>query len=240
MIFVTSWDDGHPLDERLGDLLDKFGLKATFFVPIRNCERRPVMSNSALLRLDGRFEIGSHTLDHIPLATLPREECTRQIVEGKDALEQQLGHGVDGFCYPRGKWNSSVRGTVVDAGCSYARTVENFRLDSGSDCFSLPTTMQMFPHGRQVLLRNFIRYGNYDARLKTFSLGLQSNDWMDLFLRLLDTDLDDANVLHIWGHSWEIEEQALWTKLESLFSVAASRQPRFCTISELVTDVMKS
>lgn len=240
MIFVTSWDDGHPLDERLGDLLDRFGLSGTFFVPGRNCEGRPVMAADALRRLDGRFEIGSHTRDHVPLAGLPRETCLRQIVEGKMGLEQQLGHAVPGFCYPRGKWNESVRDMVREAGCGYGRTVENFRLDIVADRFSLPTSMQIFPHNKQVLVRNYVCQGRLISRFRAFSAGLRSKDWLDFAGRLLDADLGETGVVHVWGHSWEIEEQGLWHKLEDLFAMVASRQPRFCTIAELITDVFKS
>lgn len=240
MIFVTSWDDGHPLDERLGDLLDRFGLRGTFFVPGRNREGRPVMAADALRRLDGRFEIGSHTRDHVPLVGLSRETCLRQIVEGKTGLEQQLGHAVPGFCYPRGKWNESVRDIVREAGCSYGRTVENFRLDIGSDRYSLPVTMQAYPHDKQVLLRNYMRHGRLIPRFWAFSAGLRSKDWLDFAGRLLDADLGETGVVHVWGHSWEIEEQGLWHKLEGLFAMVASRQPRLRTIGELITDALKS
>lgn len=215
-------------------------MKATFFVPIRNRERRPVLSTNALRRLDARFEIGSHTLDHVPLSELAQDECTRQIVGGKNALEQQLGHVVPGFCYPRGKWNRSVLEAVMQAGCSYARTVENLRLDFGDNLYSIPTSMQIFPHGKQVLLRNYIRYGRYFLRFKAITIGLQSKNWLDFLVRLLDTELDETNVLHIWGHSWEIEEQALWPELEELFALVASRHPKFCSISELVAGFGKS
>jgi len=126
---VTSWDDGHPLGERLADLIDQCGLKATFFVPIHNYEGLPVLSTTALRKLDGRFEIGSHTLDHIPLTKVSLAECTRQVIEGKIALEQILGYAVPGFCYPQGKWNVRVRDIVMQASFLYARTIENFRLD---------------------------------------------------------------------------------------------------------------
>jgi peptidoglycan/xylan/chitin deacetylase (PgdA/CDA1 family) len=238
MIFVTSWDDGHPLDERLGGLLDRFGLKATFFVPIYNLEGYPVLSTQALRGLDGRFEIGGHTLDHAPLTECSQTECARQIVEGKAALEQQLGHAVPGFCYPKGKWNIQVRATVMKAGFAYARTIENFRLDCGKDRFSMPTTMQIFPHGKKILLRNYIRHGHYITRFKALTIASKSKNWIDFLIKLLDADLDESSVLHVWGHSREIEEQNLWSELACLFSIVAAKHPRLCTISELVKDVM--
>jgi len=59
MHFVSSWDDGHPLDERVAELHADRGLKATFFVPLRNREGRSVMHPSTVRSLDrAGFEIG--------------------------------------------------------------------------------------------------------------------------------------------------------------------------------------
>ncbi len=236
MIFVTSWDDGHPLDERLADLLDRFGLKATFFVPVHNLEGYPVLSTQALREIDGRFEIGSHTLDHTPLTELSERECARQVAEGKLGIEQQLGHAIPGFCYPRGLWNKRVRETVMQAGCVYARTVENLRLDCGKDRFSVPTSIQAFPHGKQVLLRNYLRYGHYVSRFDMLTTALRSKNWIDFLIKLIDGALSEGSVLHVWGHSWEIEERGLWIKLGELFSLIASIHPKVCTISELIAE----
>ena len=234
MWVLTSWDDGHPLDERLADLLDRYGLKATFFVPFKNSEGRPVMSTDALCRLDGRFEIGSHTMDHVVLTELSREECERQVVGGKDALEQLLGHVVSGFCYPRGKYNVLIRDIVMRAGCNYARTIENLRLDLGEDPFSIPTSIQLFPHGKQVLIRNYLRYGHYITRFEVLKIAMRSKNWFDFIVNLLKYDSEDCIILHIWGHSWEIEGLGLWNQIEELFSIIAAKQPKLCTISELI------
>ena len=233
MIFVTSWDDGHPLDERLADLLYRYGLPGTFFIPIHNLEGRPVISIQALRRLDSYFEIGSHTLDHVLLTEVSPEECLRQVTLGKTELEQHLGHPIKGFCYPHGKWNYQVRLKVKCAGFDYARTIENFRLDWGNDLYTIPTSIQIFPHGKHVLLSNYIRFGHYRSRFKIFAISLISNNWLDYILRVLDMLLDDNSILHVWGHSWEIEEKGLWPQLENFFSLVASRSPTLCTINEL-------
>ena len=35
-IITTSWDDGHPLDLKLGKLLKQNSIKATFYTPLTN------------------------------------------------------------------------------------------------------------------------------------------------------------------------------------------------------------
>jgi hypothetical protein len=65
---------------------------------------------------------------------------------------------------------------------------------------------------------------------------LQSEGWLDFIIKMLDTDLDEASILHVWGHSWEIEEHKLWTKLEELFSIIMARRLKQFTIGELLVE----
>src|SRR5262245_15905834 len=70
LLVTTSWDDGHPADLRVADLLDKHGLKGTFFIPCSNSEGRSVMCSSDVAELGRRFEIGGHTQNHVSLTEI--------------------------------------------------------------------------------------------------------------------------------------------------------------------------
>lgn len=234
MIFVTSWDDGHPLDERIADMLERVGLKGTFFLPIRNREGRPVLSPDAMRRLDGRFEIGSHTLDHAYLTRLPQADCQHQIVDGKDCLEQIVGHRVEGFCYPGGKLNARVKRAVSQAGFAYARTIESLRMDCGEDRYAVPTTLQFYPHRRSVILRNFLRHTRYGERFPAMRLAISGSGCWDSLIRLLEASATSERVIHIWGHSWEIEEQGLWSQLQTFLAAVAAMQPQACSVSDVM------
>ena len=95
--FVTiSVDDGHPTDLHTQDLLEKYGLKATFYIPAANRER-PVMSRSEIQQLGKRFEIGGHTMNHVPLKSLSPERARAEINDGKKWLEDLLGVPVPSF-----------------------------------------------------------------------------------------------------------------------------------------------
>ena len=80
LLVTTSWDDGHPSDLRVADLLDKHGLSATFYVPCANSEGRPVMVSSDVAELGRRFEIGGHTRDHVSLANVTTHFAADQIL----------------------------------------------------------------------------------------------------------------------------------------------------------------
>jgi peptidoglycan/xylan/chitin deacetylase (PgdA/CDA1 family) len=235
MIFVTSWDDGHPLDERVAELLGKYGVHGTFYVPIRNREGRPVMAPDALRRLAGAgFEIGGHTLDHVYLTTCSPAVVDEQIGEGKVRLEQILDHQVDGFCYPGGKMSPAIREAVRRAGFKYGRTIENFRTELGMDPYRVPTGLQFFPHSRRVLWSNFARYGHYQERVRMFSRALAARHWWERLTRSAEA-LDDGDaVIHLWGHSWEIEEYGLWSELETTLGRLAGLASENMSVGDLL------
>ena len=76
-LFTTSWDDGHPLDARVAELLSAHGFRGTFYMPLSNREGLPVMPPADVRRLGQGFEIGSHTIDHCYLQTVDRTEARR-------------------------------------------------------------------------------------------------------------------------------------------------------------------
>jgi peptidoglycan/xylan/chitin deacetylase (PgdA/CDA1 family) len=234
MIFISSWDDGHPCDVRLADLLARHGLKGTFYVPMRNREGRDVMAVQQVRELDSAFELGSHTRDHSYLTALSEAERMLQIREGKQELEDILGHYVAGFCYPGGKLNRHVRQSVIDAGFLHARTVNNLWLTSGKDVFSIPTTAQFYQHRPSVLWRNFLKGGHYLERVSAMRTLMLGDDRFEALHELANRYMDSDRIFHVWGHSWEIDKFDLWRQLDTFLSHIVSLGPKCMTVSELV------
>lgn len=225
MWFTTSWDDGHPLDRRLADLMARHGILGTFYCPLHSGEGRPVMQAADLRALDGRFEIGSHTLDHVYANRVPAADWAAQVVQGKAQLQSMLGHPVQGFCYPGGKLAAGSRDAVAAAGFAYARTTENFRMDSGHDPLRMPTTLQFHAHPRLVLLRNLLSQGHRRRRLAVALACLAEADFETRLRRALQTCLASGSGFHLWGHSWEIDRHDLWPALERFFAQVAANVP---------------
>ena len=98
---TTSWDDGHPLDLRLADLLSKYDLPATFYVPLAS--ERGVLNKAQLRQLAARFEIGAHTMRHLPVTHLRPEDARREIVNSRAAIQDITGVECRSFCFPWGK-----------------------------------------------------------------------------------------------------------------------------------------
>jgi len=224
-VFTTSWDDGHPLDRRLADLLDKYGLNGTFFVPRRNVEGRPVIESQLLAELAARFEVGGHTLDHKILVTLSEREQKYQISEGKKWQEDVIGKETTGFCYPQGKQNAAIRGLVKNAGYRYARTVENLSIGCGTDRYRMPTTLQIYPHTRNVYFRNLSSYPWAVSKIGALGTVLTSRDLNGRLMSMLRYTQKHGGMFHLWGHSWEIDETDAWQCLEDFFSFVSDRVP---------------
>lgn len=220
LFLTTSWDDGHPADEKLADLLDRIGVGASFYVPQDNREGRPVLDPGALARLAGRFEIGGHTQSHVDLTSIPASAIAAEIRDGKAYLEDATGAPVPGFCYPRGGHNAAARAAVVEAGFAYARTTANLCLDPGRDRFRIPTSMQFYNHPPTVRLRNYVRRGRYAHRAGALIDILTADDLVAATERLARRALASSGVLHIWGHSWEIDAFNLWESLETALRAA--------------------
>lgn len=234
--FTTSWDDGHPLDLRIADMLAEHGFTGTFYVPRRNVEGRPVMTAPQLRTLDAHFEIGGHSIDHVRLVDLPPRERSRQIIDSKRQLEDDLGHPIDGFCYPGGAYDRAVRDAVQAAGYRYARTVANLSLEPPDDRYQLSTTLQMYPHSRGLLARNFVRGGAWRDRARALGLCVTHPSLAARLERLLRLALERGGVFHLWGHSWELDEHGLWSELERFLRLAnglVAREAR-CTNGAVV------
>lgn len=237
-LLVTSWDDGHPDDLRLAERLARLGIAATFFVPVHNSEGRPVMSPADWRSLEAAgFEIAAHTRDHVRLNRLPPEAVRQQLAEGRQRLEDALGHAVTGFAYPGGRVGRHGRELAARAGYTYARTTRMFCLSPGDDPMDMGTTGQFHPHGAAALLRNWLRQGaGLDrlllARRCAAAGGLQPT--MTMLADAAHTCPGDG-VLHLWAHGWEISEFGLWPALEDTMAMLADRIPpeRRLTVRQL-------
>ena len=217
-----SWDDGHPADCRVADMLSRHGLRGTFFVPLANVEGLPTLNGQELRDISRQgFEIGAHGLDHRRLTALPRQQARQQIEDGKRRLEDLLGRPVTGFCYPGGRHDRSIRSAVAQGGFAYARTTEMFRLDIGPDPYRMPTTLQLYPHGTPALLRNWARQGCGWKRL-TRALRLRQSGLLPCAAGFAGEAADTGGVLHLWGHSWEIANENRWQWLDEILAAIAA------------------
>ena len=235
LVVTTSWDDGHPLDLRVAELLDKYGLRGTFYIPCRGSDAMPVMRPTDIIQLATRFEIAGHTRDHIDLTRVPRDCAAQQILTNKWRLEDLLGREISGFAYVRGKYNQTVRDLAEEAGFKYARTVKTFMTRPTVDPFQCGTTAQFFPHTRATLISNFLSQG--PTRERSYILGRLLSD-KRLSARLLQVAKASVRLggyFHLWGHSWELDTYDLWQEFERFLRELQHFEAQFVTNSAVYT-----
>jgi len=234
LIVTTSWDDGHPADLRLADLLLKYGVRATFYVPTNNSEGRPVMHSRELASLAQHFEIGGHTRDHVALTDVPSDYALEQITSNKNDLEHRLGRTVSGFAYVRGRNNRELRSLVKQAGYQYARTIQSLSSTPARDPFDAPATIQFFNHSRLVYFRNFLSSGPTFPRTKILSSVLSASGVADRCTHAACACMQYGGSFHLWGHSWELDQYDLWSALEQSLAQLSELHPIFATNSEWI------
>lgn len=218
-VFVTtSWDDGHTLDHKLAGLLEDYGLRGTFYVAPRNIElrRQERLRNRDLQALAHDFEIGGHTLTHLRLTSLPDAVAVREIVEGKDELEQVIGEPLRCFCYPGGEYGYQHPAMVRDAGFDLARTVRRGVTDL-SRRYEIHTTVHAYRHLVDGPAALRLAGGKLERARQIYW------KWDVLATTIFDQVLTTGGVFHLWGHSWEIEQNNDWDRLERVLSYIGNR-----------------
>ena len=219
-IVTTSWDDGHVLDLKLAELLKKYGIKGTFYVSPEDRELQATerLQKGDVQKLAEDFEIGAHTLTHPYLPAIDAVTARKEIVASKEVLEEWTSRPVTSFCYPKGGYLPEHEKMVRDAGFARARTVKRFALTRGDDRYAEPTSIHTYNHWSDAWsLLVFVKFN-----LITFFLMYRR--WDLQAIALFERMLKRGGVFHLWGHSWEVENNADWQRLENVLKYISNRE----------------
>jgi len=223
IIVTTSWDDGYVLDVRIAELLEKYNIGGTFYVPIRNSERK-VMESNLLTQISRKHEIGGHTVNHIYLNTLGKSEANNEISECKNILQDKLGINIDAFCYPGGKYSERDIKLVKEAGFLFGRTTNFFHTELNLVDNIMHTGIQVFDHSTVVLIRHCLKNA-FLTPLFDYRFFYKANRNFSALADMILFDLvKNGGVFHLWGHSWEIEKYGLWKELESVLKALSAHE----------------
>lgn len=113
MSLILSIDDGCASDIRIAELADRFGIETIFYWPVEwhslayNKGYTPLNYTDAE-QIAKNFEIGSHTITHRHLTSIPIEEAKKEITDSKYMLEDLFRCDIKKFCPPRGYTNNEL------------------------------------------------------------------------------------------------------------------------------------
>jgi peptidoglycan/xylan/chitin deacetylase (PgdA/CDA1 family) len=84
------------------------------------------------------IEVGSHTVTHPVLSTLPAVLQRDEILRSKATLEEMLKHPVNSFSYPYGNYTSQTVAIIRESGFTCACSTAPRAVERGADRFQLP------------------------------------------------------------------------------------------------------
>lgn len=241
-IVTTSWDDGHPAELRLADLLEKHGIPATLYIPRANpLNDLPVLEARQIRTLADRgFELGAHTLNHAVLPPLTDAVLRDEVAGSRAWLEDLTGKPCTMFCPPTGRHGQREIDAIGSASFTGYRTVELWSIEyprqQTNGLFEIPTTLTALPQPAISIAKNLTKRRAVRNLGHYLRHGL-SGSWTDHAHTMLDRAVATGGVFHLWGHSWELEAFDEWENLESVLKriarTAAEGRVRLMTNGEL-------
>jgi peptidoglycan/xylan/chitin deacetylase (PgdA/CDA1 family) len=241
-IVSTSWDDGDIRDLRIADLLLKYGMRGSFYVPLKPFRGQPSLSHDHMRGMTSSgLEIGAHGVDHEIMSEISEGQTMQVVTESKSVLEQALGTEVTMFCYPRGRFASYTIPCLQKAGYRGARTTRMLSTSTEFHKFQMPTSSQVYPHPPVRYMRNLARAKNVSGMLDyVFRLRGEQN-WVTIGKTLFDRVQREGGIWHLYGHSWEIDELGLWDGFEELLRyVSGKRNVLYLTNSQILQHAASS
>ena len=240
VIVTTSWDDEDRSGLKVAELLARYGLPGTFYVPTGRLGEQSCFSSDDLRGLfHSGFEIGAHSVSHAILTELDPAKLSREVGDCKDKLQLILGAEVAMFCYPKGRFNNAVSREVERAGYQGARTTQMLSSSRAFPRFAVPTTLQAYPHARSNYVRNLVRMGAARVLLTSIPDLLRFESWLQLGKSTFDRILRDGGIWHLYGHPWEIQKLGLWSQLGEMFAYVSHRSDVLYVTNGRLVEMMK-
>lgn len=229
--FTTSWDDGSLLDLKMGDLLNRYGMKGTFYIPkafngsggkFSAYNRR--LSDSEIKDLSVRHEIGGHSLSHQSLTQIPIEQATYEIIGSREFIKDITGQLPRMFSFPRGDFNEAVVVSAKVAGFVGGRTTRKLSFSHPSGGFLMDVSMICQPFPFRKIDGSHYYWRRLLDPISVYRPAVWSLSWLSLAKRLFWKAYAEGDFFHLYGHSWEIEKYAMWSDLEKFLSFVKTHE----------------
>ncbi len=211
-----SFDDAVTQDARMIELMNQYGIKATFNLNSELLGGRGFLGSKGSLLChykvhpeDVRWlyeghEIAAHTLTHPNLTTLDEPEIIRQVEQDRLKLSELAGYEVVGMAYPCGGVNNDQRVAEIiraNTGIRYARTITE------THSFCLQNNLYRF--------NPTCHHCEFDTMLEL------AEDFIAM-------QPAQPQIFYIWGHSYEQDISSdRWVRLEEFFRLISGRKDIF-------------
>ncbi len=207
--FTLSFDDGTTEDEKMIELLKKYGIKASF------CINTGLMDGNDVIEVAGSwkrmsfdyakenkvyegFDVISHGYRHKELTFLSDDEIISEIKNDSEKIRELTGFSPVGFAYPGG--TAYYNGYITDVLSS--STGVRFARDT-NDTFSF------------YLPENFMAWSP--------TCSILDNKLFSVAEKFINAEATEDMLFYVWDHPWAITAYNAWDKVEKLFKMLAER-----------------
>lgn len=194
-VLTLSYDDGNGYDKHLIEILDKYGLKATFNINTglyseeEKDGSRMTRQQAIDLYKNSNHEVAVHALTHPFLEKLSPSEIIYEIAEDRKNIERDFGVIARGMAYPYGTYNDKVIEVLKNCEIAYSRTTK------ATGWFNMPENwLTLHPTCHH-------EYGKLMELAKMFIAEAPQKGRVQMF--------------YLWGHSWEFaRERGSWAEID--------------------------
>lgn len=197
---TLSYDDGVHQDKRLIQVLNRYGIRATFNINsgiLGVQPERMSVEQAKELYTNSVHEVAVHGKMHPFLDQVPLPVAVQDVLEDRMNLEKMFGTIVRGMAYPYGRYTDEVVDAMKNIGIAYSRTVittHDFRIPT--DWLRLTTTCH-----------------HKDKRL------------MELVERFVDGKTNrEPWLFYLWGHSYEFDNDDNWELIEGFAKAVGNKE----------------
>lgn len=207
--FTLSLDDGTYEDEKMIELLKKYGVKASF------CVNTGLMDGNDVIEVAGNwrrmdfdyakdnevyrgFDVISHGFKHKELTFLSDAEIVSEIKNDAEKIKELTGAYPVGFAYPGG--TAYYNGYITDIMLS-STDVRFARDTDDTYSFGLPENFMAWKPTCSLL----------DGKLTS------------VIEKFVNAEATEDMLFYAWDHSWAITAYNAWDKVEKLFTALSER-----------------
>lgn len=196
----------HRNTVRVLDILDEFGVRATFFVLGWEAEQRPTLVEEIARR---GHEVASHGYRHRLIYTMTPDECREDILRSKTCLERITGKPVVGFraasysIVARSLWCLDI---LVDLGFKYDSSIFPIRHDR----YGIPRAPR-FAHVVERERGRIVEFPLSTMQLLGLNVPIAGGGYLRLLpLRLIRAGIQQINHADrqpaiVYLHPWELD-----------------------------------
>lgn len=156
------------------------------------------LSEAQKLYINSGHEIAVHSLTHPFLENLDTAEIIYEITEDRKNIEKQYGVIDRGMTYPFGTYSDSVVDVLEKCHIAYSRTTKStYKFGFPENWLLLHPTCHHNYENLEELIKNFVE---------------TPNRW------------GNAEMLYLWGHSFEFDNNNNWDVIEKFAEYAGGRE----------------